>query len=412
MQLNFWGVRGSVPAPERATWRYGGNTPCLEIRAGDQLFILDAGTGIDPLGHRLAAEFASTSLRAYLFLTHYHWDHVQGLPFFEPLYSAINSIDIFGPPPQDHGSAKLDAILHSLFRAPFCPVPAEEFRASTALRELNGKSDFALGATRVRACPLNHPQGALAYRFDHNGASIVYATDHEPGQPEADRALRAFVHGADLLISDAHFLPQELAAKTGRGHGSWQASVALARDAGVKNLFLFHHEPRRADHELDLLLYRARQVFPHTWAAAEGMLLDVAREEVRIRFQGRRLSQRATLRVPVRIESTHEGSRVHEEGVLENVSFQGAYFVSPQPYAPQQPVDLAIPLSALGYRPPRVIAHAPAEPAEFHLRGYVLRTEPQTTNGRWIGVAVCFPDPRAAEANPLGRVPPGTPRHG
>lgn len=412
MRVTFWGVRGSAPAPGRDTWRYGGNTPCLEVRADEQLFIFDAGTGIRDLGHQLCAELASPGLQATLFLSHYHWDHVQGLPFFEPLYFAGNHISICGPRPQADAPSSLPGVLHVLFRPPFFPVSTSELKSTFALRELDWKSDFTSGTARIRTCRTNHPQGALAYRVDNGGASLVYATDHEPGNPDLDRDLRALARGSDLLINDAQYRPEQLGAqKAGWGHGSWLAAATLAREAGAKNLVLFHHEPLHSDHELDAIVHQARQVFPNTWGAAEGMYVDVTRKRISLGSRANRLSQRAPAHFPARLETTLDGNPHQEEVRLQNLSFQGAYFLTLQHYEPQQTVHLALPCRANGNGHARENPHDHSTPEEneFRLRGYVLRTEPLTTNGGWVGVAVHFPGrlpaPRPAVAQPAARSP-------
>lgn len=400
MQLTFWGVRGSAPAPERDAWRYGGNTPCLEIRDSDnQIFILDAGTGIRDLGRQLLADFATPGLQANLLFTHYHWDHVQGLPFFEPLYFQGNSFNIFGPRPQADAPSSLAGVLHVLFRSPFFPISTSALKSHYSLQELDWSSDFTLGATRIRTCRLHHPQGALAYRLENRGAAIVFATDHEPGNEECDRALLQLARGAHLLITDAQYRPEELGAqKAGWGHSSWRAAAELARAAEVKNLFLFHHDPTRTDLEIDECLHQARRIFPSTWAAAEGMRLQVTRRQVRLDTRSHRLSQRAPVHWPVQVETREQGVRVREEARVENISFQGAFFVSPRHYDLQQPLELTLPL------PPRGQGNGSGSeaptPSEIRLRGYVVRTEPQTTNGGWVGVGVVFPGSRLAHSTP------------
>ena len=288
VRLTFWGVRGSAPAPGRHTLRYGGNTPCVELWLGSHLFILDAGTGLRELGHQLHSELrvpesGVPGLEACILLSHYHWDHVQGLPFFEPLYFAGNTFHLFGPRPAGNGRTGLNQILDALFTAPYFPVSTAALKAAYSLGELDGNSQFTLGPARIRTCPLNHPQGALAYRLEAGGVAIVYATDHEPGQAEADQALRTLARGADLLISDAQYRPEELGAqKQGWGHGSWESAAALARDADVKHLMLFHHEPLRSDEELDALLEQARRAFPQTSAAAEGTTVELSGRDIRV----------------------------------------------------------------------------------------------------------------------------------
>ncbi len=284
VRLTFWGVRGSAPAPGRHTLRYGGNTPCVELRVGTHLFVLDAGTGLRELGRELHSEFQVRGLEAYILLSHYHWDHVQGLPFFEPLYFAGNTFHFFGPRLAGNGCTGLSQILEALFAAPYFPVSTAALKAAYSLGELDGNSQFTLGPARIRTCRLNHPQGALAYRVEAGSVAIVYATDHEPGQAEADEALRALARGADLLISDAQYRPEELGAqKQGWGHGSWESAAMLARDAGLKHLMLFHHEPLRSDEEVDALLEQARRVFPQTSAAAEGTTVELSGRDIRIR---------------------------------------------------------------------------------------------------------------------------------
>ena len=403
MELSFWGVRGSVPAPERDAWRYGGNTPCLELRDPDgQLFILDAGTGIRDLGRHLLAQLAQPGLRAHLLFTHYHWDHVQGLPFFEPVYFEGNHINVFGPRPQAAAPSSLAGVIHSLFRAPFFPVATSALKSNLPLQELDWASDFTLGQTRIRTCRTNHPQGAMAYRFENRHAAIVYATDHEPGHADFDQGLRQLARGADLLISDAQYRPEELGAqKAGWGHGSWKASAELARAVGVKNLVLFHHEPVRTDLEIDQIVVQAREIFPATWAAQEGMRVQVTRREARFSTRSHRLSPRAPVHLPAHLEVQTNGHRVREAVRVENLSLQGAYLLSPHGYELQQPVEVAVPLpetNGRGADEPRRAADP--EPGVLRLQGYVVRTEPLTTNGGWMGVGVLFPGSRETEPGP------------
>jgi ribonuclease BN (tRNA processing enzyme) len=356
---------------------------------GEHLFLLDAGTGIRELGRQLGQEFPSPGLTAHLFLTHYHWDHVQGLPFFEPLYFAGNTLHLYGPKPQLEGPGSFPGVLQVLFRAPFFPVNSRELSASYPLKELESGSQFSVEKTRVRTCSLRHPQGALAYRFDHGGTSLVYATDHEPGDKDRDRDLSEFVRGADVLIIDAQYLPEELAGeKKGWGHGSWRAATEFARTGKVKNLILFHHEPVRSDREIDYLMAQARKMFPRTWAASEGLLLEVTRQGMSVGSRANRMGQRHAVGWPASIEVNQNGHMIREPVKLESLSFHGAYFLSPRSFEVQQPVEIALPVP---------LAHTSrvSEPGreEVRLQGYVVRTDPQTTNGGWVGVAVLFPGP-------------------
>lgn len=417
MRINFWGVRGSLPTPELYAWRYGGNTPCLEVRASNQLLILDAGTGIRDLGQHLMAERPPGGLLAYLLLSHYHWDHVQGLPFFQPLYQSGNTIHILGPRPQSSSCASLPAVLRTLFRAPFFPVSLEQLQGKYTLRELEGNRDFTVGYTRVRTCPLNHPQGALAYRLDHPDGSLMYVTDHEPGNAACDHGLKELASGADLLVSDAQYHPEELrGAKAGWGHGSWQTSVEVAREAGVKCLILFHHEPVRTDEEVDRLVNQARESFPNTWAAAEGMEIDLTPAGMHVGFRrGARLCQRVPVSLGVNVETSPKGAPLEHECVLQSINFHGAYLLSPRPYELQQPVELVLQLHTVhnGHSGSADKRHSSKETSKetvkFRLRGCVVRTDPQANKNGWVGVAVHFPPSPLIEAHQPSQEPASPP---
>ncbi|MCI0403653.1 MAG: MBL fold metallo-hydrolase, partial [Acidobacteria bacterium] len=268
------------------------------------------------------------------------------------------------------------------------------------LREFDWWTDYHLGLTRIRTCRLNHPQGALAYRLDRGGVSIVYATDHEPGAMERDQELIDLARDADVFISDAEFHPEELSGlKRGWGHGSWKESARLARAAGVRQLILYHHDHLRSDDELDQILAEARHEFPATLAAAEGMYLDLSRRQMRVGSRRLRISQRTPAHVPVEVESLQAGRAVREQVQLENISFHGAYFLSATEYEPQQHVSLTVRLPMNGNgRSGRQAGNGRQGQglAEVRLQGFVLRTEPATLDSGWKGVAVHFPG-RSAE---------------
>lgn len=393
MQISFWGVRGSAPAPHRDACRYGGNTPCLEIRAGNQLFILDAGTGLADLGRQLQAEPPIPALAAHLLLTHYHWDHVQGLPFFEPFFATGNRIRLFGPRPPNRSAGGLRGVVETLLGPPFCSEPARQLEAACSFEELDGASELSLGDVRLRTCRTHHPQGALAYRLEHDGLAVVYAPDHAPGNPEIDLGLRQLARGAHLLIGDAHYLPGELVAPA-PGHGTWEAATTLARDAGVKNLVLFHHHPLRTDAELDHVVAVARRLFPRTWAAQEGMQFELTAAGMDLWARRGRLSQRVPLPLLVQVEAQEAGEPVRHDARLENLSFHGAYFLSARPYELQQTLELIVSLPSNG------TGESAAEPPQVRLRGNVMRVEPLSTNGGWIGVGVSFAEPASVDAVP------------
>lgn len=411
MRIAFWGVRGSTPTPARHTWRYGGNTPCLELRVSDKLIVLDAGTGIREFGNRLLAEAAGQPLDLALFFSHYHWDHIQGLPFFAPIYSPANTLHLYGPRFASIPGSSLTAALEALFCAPFFPVVLTDLPSHHPVEEFDPGASLELGPVHVRTTRLHHPQGSVAYRFEHEGASFVYATDHEPGVVEDfDLALRDLARGADLLIADAQYHPEQLTTtRRGWGHGSWESAARTAAESEVRNLILFHHEPTHLDETLDELVLRARQIFPNTWGANENLIIDLRRREMTLSTRPARISQRADLNLPVQVETTEGGFTVREIAHLANLSFQGAYLLSPHPLQPAQSIDIVVPLPATQETVDThgLPAAAGIDPAtELRLHGTVLRSEPQTTNGHWVGAAIHFPDAQPPDKKKAEPAPP------
>lgn len=264
--VRFWGVRGSTPSPAPDTMGYGANTSCVELRIGDRVIILDAGSGIRRLGVELAAEFGERPLQAALIISHTHWDHIQGLPFFAPAYARQNAIPIFAAPGfGEHISRGLELQMDPIH----FPIRFGDLPGLCAVRELT-PGESAFGGMTVRAIPLNHPGGCGGFRFDCAGGSIAYLPDHEPyhsctfestaagAASEAQAALVEFVRGCDLLILDTQYDEAEYPRRIEWGHGCLPDSVKLAVDAGVKELALFHHDPSHSDEQIDALLERAR----------------------------------------------------------------------------------------------------------------------------------------------------------
>jgi phosphoribosyl 1,2-cyclic phosphodiesterase len=280
-------VRGSVPTPGPATVRFGGNTACVEVRSGNQLIVLDAGTGLRALGQRLLAEFDRRPLRLTLLLSHTHWDHIQGLPFFGPLYQPRNRLRILGYKGARQG---LRQILYGQMQNPFFPVGLHDVSANVSIEELQ-RVDFHIGKVRVQACRANHPGMCVGYRLTTNDGSLAFFPDNElrPGAagslshrrlgsvavPPNELQLREFVRGVDVLIMDAQYDREEYRQHLGWGHGCVDDVVALALQAGVKRLFLFHHDPNHSDAKVQRMVAHGRKLV----AARKGTLrVEAARE--------------------------------------------------------------------------------------------------------------------------------------
>jgi phosphoribosyl 1,2-cyclic phosphodiesterase len=295
MKVRFWGVRGSIPVPGRTTSRYGGNTSCVEVRPHDAApIIIDAGTGLRRLGKALMEDgFADGRGEASILISHTHWDHVQGLPFFSPLYRAGNRIQIFARQRDTH----LEAVFSQQHGAPYFPVPLSAMQAEMSFHAITEGAQLELGAARVTSTRLNHPWTALAYRIDADRASVVYCSDTAPftdlllgtefmvQPPALDRplppdiaaelarmraAVVALAAGADLLIYDTQFTRDEYLLRPHWGHSHPDDALAIARDARVRRLCLFHHAPLRSDDDNDAILARYRGI-----AAAAGDPFEV-----------------------------------------------------------------------------------------------------------------------------------------
>lgn len=269
MLIRFWGVRGSIASPGPETAAVGGNTSCVEVVCGKTRLVLDAGTGLRGLGNHLLA--AGEPLALTLLLSHYHWDHIQGLPFFVPLYMKQTELTIVGGP---NGVMSAREALERQMSAPVFPVRLDEVGARIATREVRVGDAFEVGEALVRVARGNHPGGVVAYRIEHEGRSVVYATDTEH-YACVDPALRALCDGADVLVYDSQYTPEEYRTKLGWGHSTYVAGAELARAAGVGTYVLFHHDPLRTDEQVLALEQSARAAFAGSVAAREGLCLQV-----------------------------------------------------------------------------------------------------------------------------------------
>lgn len=267
--VKFWGVRGSIACPGPRTVRYGGNTSCLEIRCGGRLLIFDAGSGLRDLGVALGG---GGPVDADLYLTHTHFDHICGLPFFAPLYAPGNSVRLAaGHLPPDKG---LREVLVEMMMAPLFPIPPSAFRANVAFEDFVQGDVLSPGdGIVIRTAPLNHPNQATGYRIEYGGRAICYVTDTEHEDGRRDPNIVALIRDADLVIYDATYTDDEFATFKGFGHSTWQEGVRLVDAAGAKTLVIFHHEPGHDDAAMDAIAAAADRMRPGTVVAREGMVL-------------------------------------------------------------------------------------------------------------------------------------------
>jgi phosphoribosyl 1,2-cyclic phosphodiesterase len=272
LSVRFWGVRGSIAAGGPEVVEVGGNTSCVEVRAGNELLVFDAGTGLRALGAEAKPR------EGHLFFSHLHWDHIQGFPFFTPAFVPGNHFTLYGP---GRNGSQLLAALEKQMQPPTFPVSLEAMGAKLDFAGVRDGDAIAVGPARVLVRSLNHPQGCLGYRVECGGKVVVYATDFEPlpDGSTSDAAL-ALAKGADILICDAQYTADEYEGRCGPcrkgwGHNTVHDATRLARAAGVRTLVLFHHDPSHDDATVRDLERTAQREFRGSRAAREGLQLGV-----------------------------------------------------------------------------------------------------------------------------------------
>jgi phosphoribosyl 1,2-cyclic phosphodiesterase len=387
-KLSFWGVRGSTPTVDPATWRYGGNTPCLELTAPDGTqFILDCGTGLRVLGSRWTAPAAGViasgvrNPETHILVTHYHWDHIQGVPFFAPLYSENNAFHFYSFRSKHLGRDSLKQVFETQMATPYFPVNMSAMTAKKKFMEVSGGDSFTIGENKITARYINHPQGCLGYRIETPGGTVVYATDNEPGDPQLDNELRELAAGADIFINDAQYTPEQLAStRKGWGHSSWREGVKVAREAGAKTLVLFHHDPDATDRMVDGLLRQAREEFDSVFAASEGMVIKLGSADgtLETHMPVTRTALRREAQFRAKVSGFTEGGHAfEEETVVRDLALQGA-LISMQ-HCPRLQSELQITMETPGVEGPKAMK----------MRGYVVRIETSEEKGH-SAVGVVF----------------------
>jgi phosphoribosyl 1,2-cyclic phosphodiesterase/CheY-like chemotaxis protein len=314
MRLQFWGTRGSLAKPGTSTVRYGGNTSCVEVRSSSgTLIIVDCGTGANGLGQSLLAANPK-GVRGHILISHTHWDHIQGLPFFAPLFVPGNEWDVYGPVGLDQSMREA---LSGQMQYTYFPVTMDQFGATVRYHDLI-EGNFRIDDVNITTHYLNHPALTLGYRLEADGVTVVYSCDHEPYSHDLaggvgpitghDERHAAFLRGADLVIHDAQYTAREYPAKVGWGHSPVEYAVEIARHAGVPKIALTHHDPARDDDSLDRLVedlrttLRTRGSSLEVFAAAEGQSIELTPAVARPPLEDPRSSDQANSAIDFALE--------------------------------------------------------------------------------------------------------------
>ncbi len=272
MKIRFWGVRGSIATPSPRHIAFGGNTSCIEVRIGDRVIILDAGTGIRNLGNQLIKE----EIKSFdILMSHTHWDHMNGFPFFTPAYNPECEIRIKAGHLIDQGG--LERVLQGQMTQPMFPMPLAAMNSRMKIEDFRTGDRLDLGdGIEIRTAMLNHPNGATGYRIEHNGRSLCYITDTEHVPEKPDRSILGLIEGADLVIYDSTYTEEEFPARVGWGHSTWNEGVKLCWMAGAGSMAIFHHDPDHEDDFMDKIEADARSEWDNVFAAREQMEVELA----------------------------------------------------------------------------------------------------------------------------------------
>jgi phosphoribosyl 1,2-cyclic phosphodiesterase len=283
VKITFFGVRGSCPCSSDHHRRYGGNTSCVLVEVeGESPLILDLGTGLRALGDYLQPPLkaAGVPLQATALLTHLHYDHVLGVPFFAPMRDPGAILDVYGPSQQ---GASLHDVLSGMVKPPFFPVHMADFRGELRFHDLEGSADFSVGSIRIKARSIPHIGHTLGYRLEADGRAMVYIPDHQApvDRRTFDKEVLELCENADLIIHDAQYTDEEFVTLSDWGHSTAAYAVLVAREAGARRLTLFHHDPAHTDREIDRMLSHARRLAAkqtlEVSAASEGSSVDLGK---------------------------------------------------------------------------------------------------------------------------------------
>ncbi len=272
MRVRFWGVRGSIACPGPSTIRYGGNTPCIEVRCGDHVVVFDAGTGLRPLGLELVKD--KTIRHVDIFITHCHLDHVVGLPFFAPLFREDYRVRVWAGNLLPSNS--IERVMRMLMSSPLFPIQIEIFKAAIEFHDFRSGDVLRPHENIVlRTAPLDHPDGSNGYRLEYEGRTFALVSDTEGFPGKCDSDLLGLASRADLMVYEATYTEDEIVSRIGWGHSTWLRGVQLADKAGVKHLCLFHHDPSHDDDFMDTLAAEANDARAGTVTAREGQIIDL-----------------------------------------------------------------------------------------------------------------------------------------
>jgi phosphoribosyl 1,2-cyclic phosphodiesterase len=346
-------------------------------------FILDCGTGLRMLGNRWAAPSGGKNPGTHIFVTHYHWDHIQGIPFFAPLYVENNEFHFYSFRSKFLGRDSLKQVFEAQMALPYFPVDLSAMNAKRKFKEVDGGESFTVRENKITARWLNHPQGCLGFRIETPAGIVAYATDNEPGDAKLEENLQELAAGADIFINDAQYTPEQMATtRKGWGHSSWKEGVRVAREAGAKTLVLFHHDPDSTDRMVDSLLKQAREEFDSVFAASEGMVITLGApgETVQAHMPGTRTALRREAQFHAKVSGLTEGGKTfEEETMVRDLSLQGA-LISLK-HLPQLQSELQVTMDAPG----------PNGVQSMKLRGYVVRIDAGAEKGH-VAVGVVFTD--------------------